>query len=547
MMKLASPTLLLAIAIGFMGLYTAPVAADTILRNAEADIARFEQQASGLSAARSSNVRRILKLMNLSHQRLQQYPNHDDPAWRQINQRYVSLQGQLEGLLKPQQSAQTTAPAPSQTAQPPSTAAQPGQNVAPALVSGQRVRLKKLARDINAARSRLFTTGPSRFQDPAEVAAYQKHMKQFAQALERYPQVEDPDVKQARAEYQALREALIAEFERAKKQMAQLGNVQQRLATVEANGRKYAPPRPLTLPFSETEARAWAEAASDARTVADHNLKELEAIVPLAYLPENRGTPQTGAPYDASDINRLRRHALNVRNEIENGYRLMANDLDGRLTEIDHRAASYAAQELTLDKLWKFIGDGEEVRAFAQIDEDLAVVRSALFLEQALGRDTAKASQSIARLEQAKKDFVNKRDMALESSRLPEPAAQDEERIAIARQILANPEYRFGKHGRIILTSPEIVERERKDSEIEIDDAEISLSGDLKLSGTETTWTYKWEEFKFATPLKEVDSDTWYIWWITAKKFSSGSASTPMNQWVSGKATKGNRILGKHI
>ncbi|MDA0339570.1 MAG: hypothetical protein O2910_06990, partial [Proteobacteria bacterium] len=63
------------------------------------------------------------------------------------------------------------------------------------------------------------------------------------------------------------------------------------------------------------------------------------------------------------------------------------------------------------------------------------------------------------------------------------------------------------------------------------------------LSGTETTWTYKWREFKFATPIKETGSDNWHIWWITAKKYSSGAESTPIGRWISGGATKGSLIL----
>jgi len=42
-------------------------------------------------------------------------------------------------------------------------------------------------------------------------------------------------------------------------------------------------------------------------------------------------------------------------------------------------------------------------------------------------------------------------------------------------------------------------------------------------------------------------SNEWYIWWITAKNFSSGGARTPLNKWVSGETSKGNRILKKNL
>ena len=76
---------------------------------------------------------------------------------------------------------------------------------------------------------------------------------------------------------------------------------------------------------------------------------------------------------------------------------------------------------------------------------------------------------------------------------------------------------------------------------------DLSLSGKITLSGTETTWNYKWQEFKFATPLKEKDSDDWYIWWITAKKYSSGWERTPIGEWVSGATTKGDLILKENF
>ena len=99
----------------------------------------------------------------------------------------------------------------------------------------------------------------------------------------------------------------------------------------------------------------------------------------------------------------------------------------------------------------------------------------------------------------------------METSKLPEPKSNDRKMLAIAKKILEFPKYEFGEYGRIILTTSEIIDRERKDSQLKIDDAEFTLSGNLKMSGTETTWTYKWKEFKFAVPLKETDRDTWYI------------------------------------
>ena len=74
---------------------------DPAIKNAQIDIVRFEKQANGLTPARSSNAKRILKLLNLSHQRLLQSSHQNEPSWIEMNQRYLSLQTQLELIISP--------------------------------------------------------------------------------------------------------------------------------------------------------------------------------------------------------------------------------------------------------------------------------------------------------------------------------------------------------------------------------------------------------------------------------------------------------------
>lgn len=547
-MKPAYQILALLFSVGLAASVFAAAPADNIIKNAQLDIARFEQQANGLTPARSSSARRILKLLNLSHQRLQGSRNQSHPSWQAVNQRFVSLKSQLEGLLDPGAAGVTTAPpaasAPASKRMAP--AAAPGNNV-PQLVSGQRVRLKKMVRDMDGIRQGMVTTGPSPLQNPAEVAALKKRIDQFAQALSRYPQLNDPDVQAARASFTALAQKLEAEFQRSRQQLQQLGDVQQRLATIEKNYRTYPAPRPMAIPFSRQEAQAWAKAAGNAQTVARHGIKELQAIAPIAYLPQTRGTPQTGAPYDAQDIERLQRNAADMLEAVEQGYLSMNNALNNNLEAIERDVLTRWQEDPRGEKSSIFLGADNLENARQTYGNALAMAQSSVFLEQALGREAPEAQRIAREIEAADKAFLRNREIALNASRMPEPKSTDSRLLAIAREIMENPKYEFGEYGRIVLTTEGIVERERKDSELRIDDAELSLTGDLKLSGTETTWTYKWQEFKFAVPLRENNSDEWYIWWITARNFSSGGSNTPLNQWVSGKAHKGNPILEKNI
>ncbi|MEO0795129.1 MAG: hypothetical protein AAFX93_08210 [Verrucomicrobiota bacterium] len=522
--------------------------ADSIIKNAEADLAKFEGQADGLTADRKSSVRRLLKLVNLAHERLDSSKNKDAPSWQKANERFITLKTRLNDLLTPDENKSTT----SQAKPTASTSAAPSTSTTESavrpLVSGERVRVKKLIRDINSVDESIVTTGPSPLQDSNEVAKYQKRIKQFQEALQRYPQLDDPDVQAARQAYNALLKKLEGEYNRARGQSQELGDVQARLATIRQNFNDYPAPKPLALPFDEVAAQSWVKQASQARTVADHNFKELKQIAPLAYLPQTVGTPESGAPFDASDLQRMLAYCSTLVKEVEGSYAATAQSLDSRLKTIESDVVNrWNLDPNDPEKRWRFIGKGQALDAHQVFDEAITMAQSSVYLESALNRDTSKAEAVISQLQDAKSSFDKNAQIALRESQLPKAASKDSARQKIAKEVLKNPDYEFGEFGTIVLTTPKIIEREKKHSELEIDDAEVTLGGDLKVSGTETTWTYKWEEFKFAVPLKESDSDIWYIWWITAKKYSSGGNRTPIGYWVSGKATQGNEILPENF
>lgn len=416
------------------------------------------------------------------------------------------------------------------------------QGNSPALVSGQKVQLKKMARDMEQIRKSIVTTGPSEFQNPDIVQARQKRFKQFTEALNRYPQVNEPEVQAARNEYFALQKALKAEFKRANDQRQQLGDVQARMRKLQQNFDQYPVPKPMTPPFSAQEVKDWVKQASEARTVGEHNLKELNAMAPLAYLPNNPGVPQSGAPFDANDLKRMQRNAVHWQESVQKNYHSTAdttsNLLQQKLNEINARWQ----EDPTGDKKWVFLKEDQVEQAAALFAETKALAQSSLYLAQALQQDQSVATQALAAINQAEKTYQSKAERALNASRLPEPATEDDDLTELAEEILERPRYQFGSYGPIVLTTDKIIDRESKSSEIDIDDVDIASNGDVKLSGTETTWTYRWQEFKFATPLKDPDG-RWYIWWITAKKYSSGSSITPIGEWVAGTSTKGNPIL----
>jgi hypothetical protein len=416
--------------------------------------------------------------------------------------------------------------------------------VAP-LVSGQKVQVQKLTRDMANVKASIVTTGPSEFQNADNVQARQKRFQQFTEALNRYPQVDDPLVQAARAEYFALQNALKAEFDRAKQQSQQLGDVQARMRLLQQNFDQYPVPEAMQPPFDAEAVAQWVKQASAARTVGEHNLKELNAIAPLAYLPNNPGTPQNGSPFDADDVRRMQQNAIQMQQQVQNNYQAMSDNITNQLQQKLEQVKTRWQEDPEGDKKWVFLKADQVSQAEQLFSESMALAQSSIYLAQALQQNHSLASKALETIKQAEQNYQANGELALNSSRLPEAVSDDGEMTAYAEEVLSRPRYEFGEFGPIVLTSKTIIDRESKSSEIDIDKVEV-VGTDLKMSGTETTWTYRWQEFKFATPIQDPDG-TWYIWWVTAKKYSSGSSITPIGEWVAGQSTQGNPILASHF
>lgn len=542
---------------------------DSYTKSAIQDLSRYEQQASALTANRASNVRRMQKLVNLSYERLQQSTQQSEEIWQQTNARYGALNAHLAALLNPGAKAsgngapantaaatnagQSSDNGASQSTQTSKLDAKPSANKKPAgavppLVSGQRVRVKKLTKDINAVAGTISTTGPSRLQDQPDVQALQKRFGQFRDAIARYPQLDDPDVVAANQAFNTLQQSLRTEYARAQSQMSALGDVQARITQLQALLSQHPVPDALSAPFDQAKISTWLELAGNSRSASEHVQKQIAEILPNAYLPETRGLPDAGAPFERKDVERISAHAQQRFQQVQSTYGSMVESLKSSMShyrnQIDER---WQQNPETIDGRWVFLDVSQQQQSSELFAEAMSVADSYIALEAALKRDTSLGEKLMSHAKKAKITFETKQALALSTSRMPEAVSNDKNLLAIASEIVAKPKYEFGKAGQIVLTTAEIIERERKDSEVEFDDVDVSLSGDIKLSGTETTWTYRWEEFKFAVPLHDEESGKWHIWWITAKNFSSGSANTPIGRWVSGGTNQGNEILEEHI
>lgn len=478
---------------------------------------------------------------------LDRVPASEDPLRTQAGQALAKLESGLAARLGGSAAAPAAAPPTAASApaaaprgvesKPEASAAAPAQpsgaqaggDVRP-LVSGERVRVKKLTRDMQDGAKRITGQGPSPLQDPEIVAQRKKSLEQFTAAIKRYPQASDPDVIAMRAAYSQLAEKLKTEYARAQAQLEIVGDAFARLEQVENRGREYPVPEPLSPPFTREQAQAWLDAGSKARTAAEFDMKQLQEIGPNAYLPDQTVSGRM-ARYNAKDIDRLARTVRARFDAVQQGYVQSHANIDTRLAELDNQVQSPKASDpaATTD------------RHLQALDQMVTVAQSAVHLENVLQRPVDAVGSRVEELRARRVAYDREREALIDAVRMPEPARSDPEMVAIAEEILEKPRYEFGPHGPIVITSSQITTREKKSSEIDIDKVQVSGS-QVTMSGTETTWTYKWREFQFATALREGRDDLWRIHHIMAKYYTSGSESTPLNVWISGGVVEGDLI-----
>lgn len=413
------------------------------------------------------------------------------------------------------------------------------------ITSGELVRVKKLRHDIANVRGSIPGNGPSLFQDKATLDKYIKHFDQFTDAIKRYNDFEHPDVLSARDEYLALRKALSDEHKRAKQQTEAVGDVQSELRDMERKLQEKRAPKALTAPFSAQTAELWVTAAVEAKKTAQAATKRLPEIAKTARLEKNNpDTVQRGSPYDHQDINRLLRFAQSTVQKVDESRDATLSNIKVQLGGLDNELDYFRKLDPNNDthRMNAFLKEGAPEEIHSRLDAHLDLTNSAAHFMAAFGKPpTANVQNRIDEIEQLKTQYDTQLEQAAGAYKLPKAVSEDTERLAIAQQIIERPSYKFGTHGPIVLTTADIIDREREESEETFTDVDISLSGNITLTGTKTIWTYRWQEFRFATPLQD-DKGNWHVWWITARQFLAGSGRTPIGEWVSGKAVKGSLI-----
>lgn len=412
------------------------------------------------------------------------------------------------------------------------------------LVSGQKVRVKKLIRDMKAVLASIKTEGPSDLQSAAIVNKFKSTIEKYTNALNRYKDyTSEPLVIEAVQTYKELRSKLSIEFKRAQAQLKQLGNPAELMAAIDAKLQGKKVPKSLIAPFSAEEAQDWYKQINEIKLVSKEVISEVHRIASATNLD------LTGGKYGVQRANSMLHWADKAVRDSEVSITNTATQLNHQFKFQDKHELPYFRKldpKNKKDRANAFLQEGAEARIYARLDRQLALSKSFTAFDKAVGTVSDEKQARVAEIMALRKKYGEDRIKALGTSKLPKAVSSDNEMLAIAKDIVETPSYELGQHGPIVLTTKEIVTREQEVSRDTIKDVDVSLSGNITWSGSRETWNYKWQEFKFATPIKDNNGD-WYIWWITAKNYSSGASTTPINKWISGRMTKGSLILEKNF
>lgn len=514
--------------------------ADSQIKSAVYDIGRIEQQISDAFLANKATVRRTLNMLKLTRQRLDESPNKSDPSWVEADQRLRGLVDRLNSGATPPRPAPTPV---TPAVKPPVSSVAVG---APEMISQQRVRIRKLKRDIESASESMDQGGVGVFQDAAEVAKMDQRVARFRESLSKFdPFAGDPDVEAAKGALTVHENMVSFGKDYAAKELAALGDVQAKLRSIDEDlGSVPATPE---YPYENNVVGLWVVELAKARQLAAERVGEIVAIREKAYLPNNPGTVGQGAPYDTNDLNRMERGYRDNVSKIDANLATFSTNLDAQVSHILHTLEYFEGLDPAdpSDQANAFLGAGKASENWQRLVREKLVAAVAVAFDQQLNRSQlTEHSAVLQRVQAAMESFKENQSKALSLARMPEPANTDSELLAIAKQTLARPEYEIGEIKRVVInTNKRALEKET--SETEFDDVDVSLSGKVTMSGTKTTYFYQWEEFQVATA--EPVGDRFFVYYNTLKYYTKGDSMTPLNKWIVANRFQGIEILESNI
>ncbi len=552
-MKKLTAILYLSLAL-MAGPTSASAADDRIIEGALVDIQKYEQQFAGTAPVNKAAINRTLKLLTLTRQRLDSAADHSQPAWQAADTRYNALVAHLNNLANPA-GATTTASPPQKTAPPapatPSsmppaettaTGTTTGSAPAQQMISHQRVQVNKLDRDIKSATATVDKDGPKPFQDPQYVQKIDNALTRFRDTYAKFTEFKgDPDVDKAASSLATFENMIAFGKDLAAKELASLGDVQARLNETEGQMRQVGAPQAPMQPFEKGQLEAWLRSLAANRKAAIAIYQPLPEIRERAYLPNNPGTVEQGAPYDMQDVDRIERYLRDTVSQIDASLKEFTEQLSNAVrTETDSLSFYESFDPADPEtQAQQFLGAGRADDIRQQLAKKHLLVSEAAEYSRLLKHDTLDERLALlSRIENVSKGYEESRLKALELVRMPKAVTTDTKLQDTAMKTLQSYDY-VGEIKRLVINT-EKTHRKMETSEAEFDKIDVGAGGKVTLSGTQTTYYYEWDEFQVATA--EPIEDTHYIFYTTLKYYTSGAAKTPLNRWIIS-----NRIQGSEI
>lgn len=514
------------------------------------DIEKYEQKYSGQASASKTNINRDLKLLKLTRQRLDGAPDHSQPEWKEAAQRYNALVTHLNSMLKPSGgTTSTTTAAPKSSTAPASTATTSSNTAPKQMISQQRVHIKKLKRDVESATDTVDKAGPKPFQDPAYVQKIDNALVRFQGTYAKFTDFkDDPDVVAAGNSLATLENMVVFGKDHAAKELAALGDVQARLKEINGYLRELKVPPTPQQPYENGQLAQWLRDLAKTRKAAVAIFQPIPDIKQRAYLPNNVGTVEQGAPYDLQDVDRFERYLREVVGNIDNGVKTFTANLTHTVQFETENLSFYDNFDPTdpQQQMQQFLlaGRADEIRQ--ELAKKHLLVNEAAEYANLLKHDNYEERVTLlARVEDVANRYEENYKKARELVRMPKAATTDSDLTDIAMETLKSPDYDYVGEIKRLVINTEKAHRTKETSTAEIDKVDVSSTGNITLSGTETTYFYEWDQFQVATV--EPVEDKFYIFYTTLKYYTSGAERTPLNQWIITGRIQGSEIPEENI
>lgn len=422
-----------------------------------------------------------------------------------------------------------------------------GVGVGQELISQDIARLNKLKRDIESATQTMDQAGVKPWQDAEYAAKWERSLANYEQQFARYASfTQYTEVQAAGAALEQMRNLVQVGLSMGQQQREATGDVQTRLAQLYQSVANSNPPQ-VPDPLTADSINAWLVQLATTRQQAEADFNELNQIKQTAHLPNNPGTVESGAPFDMQNVDSMMNVLVRNVQKIDESVEQMAANLNVQMEHVARSLDFYDGLDPndSGDQANMFLGEGQLEENVAALDKEIVNVQAAVAFDQALGRDTLGQKQALLQRAQfVKTEYITRRARALESARMPDAASSDGELLDIARETLANPDYEVGNILELVVNA-DLRHLEKESSEVEFDEVDVSLSGNITLSGTETTTFFEWDEFQVATAERE--GNRCFIYYNTIRKFTRGGTTTPLNRWLVSQRFKGPEILEKNL